>query len=108
MEALVMNEDLTAANGGSAVHIAKVSGSRLVEGTKHKTITSTGGSDGANIIAVSDVRYCAFVLRRKNVPTVDGQNYVGIIHPNVASDLQADSTWQNYHHIGGIKTSLIR
>lgn len=77
MEAIVMNQDLTAANGGSAVHVAKVSASRLAEGDK-QLITSTGGSNGANVIAVSDVRSCAFILRRKNVPTVDGENYVGI------------------------------
>lgn len=98
VEALVMHNDLPLATGGSAFHAVKTSGNRIDISASKKLIASAGGTpDGENVIAVSDVRKIVGHLRAHDVPTVDGMNYVGIIHPNVAEDLMADSTWQNYH-----------
>lgn len=54
-----------------------------------------------NVMAVSDVRRVVYSLRSLNVPTFDGKNYVGIIHPMVAEDLVGDSTWVNWHQYAG-------
>jgi len=98
MESLVMNANLTANLGGSALNAVKTSGSRIDISASTALIRSAGGTPtGQDIIAVSDIRKMVFKLRSLNVPTVDGENYIGIIHPNVAEDLQGDSTWQNWH-----------
>ena len=76
----------------SAVHVAKSSASLMIS-----TNTFVANTYSNTLIAVSDVRRCAVELRRRNVPTVDGQNYVGIINPVVSEDLRSDATWQNWH-----------
>ena len=76
----------------SAVHIYKSSTNFAIS-----TNTTVANTYNNTLIAVSDIRAATTELRRKRVPTVDGQNYVGIIHPVVASDLRSDSTWQNWH-----------
>ena len=77
----------------SAVHMIKPSAGALYVSTNSivNTVSSTG------LIAVSDIRASVTELRRKRVPTVDGQNFVGIIHPVVSEDMRSDSTWQNWH-----------
>src|SRR3990167_844222 len=98
VESIVIHNDLPAATGGSAVNVVKTSGDRLdISASKYLLRSAGGKPTGANVIAVSDVRRCVGVLRGKNVPTYDGQNYIGIIHPNVAEDMLGDSTWQNWH-----------
>jgi len=98
MEAIVLNNDLTLANGGSAINAVKTSGDRIDISASKYLVRSAGGTPtGQNVIAVSDIRTVVGKLRSLNARTVDGQYYVGIIHPNVASDLMADATWQNFH-----------
>lgn len=98
VEAIVMHNDLPFATGGSALNVVKVSAGRLdVSASKYLLASAGGKPTGANVIAVSDIRACVGELRSLNARTVDGQNYVAIIHPRVAQDLMADSTWQNYH-----------
>lgn len=77
----------------SSVHVVKTSASLVI--SNGSTIVGNTYSDV--LIAVSDIRRCAGELRRRNAPTFDGQNYVGIINPVVAEDLRSDSTWQNWH-----------
>ena len=48
-------------------------------------------------LQVSDIRAVAFKLRSLNVPTFDGVNYVGIIHPFAVEDVISDSKWENFH-----------
>jgi len=76
----------------SAVHVTKSSAALLIS-----TNSFVANVDTACLIAVSDIRACTAELRRRRVPTVDGQNYVGIINPVVAADMRSDSTWQNWH-----------
>jgi len=76
----------------SAVHFIKSSASLFVS-----TNAAVGGVYSNVLIAVSDIRRCVAELRRRNAPTFDGQNFVGIIHPVVSEDLRADATWQNWH-----------
>lgn len=76
----------------SAVHVVKTSASLIIS-----TNALVANTYSNTLIAVSDIRRTVAELRRKNVPTVDGQNYVGIIHPVVSEDLRSDATWQNWH-----------
>lgn len=77
----------------SAVHVGKTSADLIIS-----TGVATVGTVYSNVlIAVSDIRKCVGELRRRNAPTFDGQNYVGVMHPVIAEDLRADSTWQNWH-----------
>ena len=48
-------------------------------------------------LQVSDIRRVVFSLRAQNVPTFDGENYVGVVHPYVAEDLIGDSKWEAFH-----------
>ena len=90
MQAILFYDDPL--NATSAAHLAKSSAALLVS-----TNTFVINTYYNSLIAVSDIRQATTELRRKRVPTVDGQNYVGIIHPDVASDLRSDTTWQNWH-----------
>jgi N4-gp56 family major capsid protein len=76
----------------SAVHVVKTSASLIIS-----TNTTIANTYSNVLIAVSDIRRSAAELRRRNVPTVDGQNFIGVIHPVIARDLRSDSTWQNWH-----------
>lgn len=98
VEAIVMHNDLPIATGGSAINVVKTSGARLdISASKYLLASAGGGPEGDRLIAVSDIRACVGELRSLNARTYDGQNYISIIHPRVAQDLMADSTWQNYH-----------
>ena len=94
MQSLIFYDDPLTAT--SAVHLIKPSAGSLYVSTN----TQVGTVSATALIAVSDIREASTELRRRRVPTVDGQNYVGIIHPVVAADLRSDSTWQNWHRIG--------
>lgn len=76
----------------SAIHVLKSSASLFIS-----TNAFVGNTYSNTLIAVSDIRACVAELRRRRVPTVDGQNYVGIIHPLVEADMRSDTTWQNWH-----------
>ena len=76
----------------STIHVVKTSAALIIS-----TNAFVANVYNDVLIAVSDIRVASTELRRRRVPTVDGQNYVGIIHPVVAADLRSDSTWQNWH-----------
>ena len=90
MQAILFFDDPDTAT--SAVHVGKTSAELIIS---TNAIVAAVMDD--TLIAVSDIRRCAGELRRRNAPTFDGQNYVGIMNPVVAEDLRADSTWQNWH-----------
>ena len=90
MQAIIFFDDPDAAV--SAVHVLKTSASLFIS-----TNAFVANTYSNVLIAVSDIRACTAELRRRRVGTVDGQNYVGIMHPVVAADLRSDSTWQNWH-----------
>ena len=76
----------------SAVHIGKTSANLIIS-----TDAIPAATYATALMAVSDIRVAATELRRRNANPWDGTNYMGIIHPVVAEDLRADSTWQNWH-----------
>lgn len=90
MQALLFFDDPDSAV--SAVHVVKTSANLIIS-----TNTTVANTYQDVLIAVSDIRVATAELRRRRVPTVDGQNYVGIIHPVIAADLRSDTTWQNWH-----------
>lgn len=76
----------------SAVHLVKSSASLFL--STNNFVQNTYSN---TLIAVSDIRRATTELRHRNVATLDGQNYVGILNPYVAADLRSDTTWQNWH-----------
>ena len=91
MQAILLHDDAVA--GTSSVHVIKSSSTGIYISTNAFIMNTLDDT----LIAVSDIRYCTTELRRRRVPTVDGQNYVGIMHPAVAGDMRSDATWQNWH-----------
>lgn len=89
MQAILFHADLA---GVSAVHVVKSSASLFIS-----TAGFVANTYSNTLAAVSDIRRCVTELRRRRVPTFDGQNYVGVIHPVVSEDLRSDATWQNWH-----------
>lgn len=89
VQAIIFHNDLA---GVSASHYIKASA-----GTYISTAAFVGNVYSNTVIAVSDVRACASELRRRNVVPYDGENFVGIIRPEVEEDLTSDTTWQNWH-----------
>lgn len=51
----------------------------------------------ANVIAVSDIRQVIYSLIKANVDPYEGNDYVAIVHPEIAEDVVSDSTWINFH-----------
>jgi len=90
MHAILFFDDPNTAT--SAIHVVKTSASLIIS-----TNTTVANTYSNVLIAVSDIRRCAAELRRRNVATFDGQNYIGVIHPVISEDLRADATWQNWH-----------
>lgn len=62
------------------------------EGSRSKVIC-TGG---AARLALSDIRKAVTRLQSNNVPTYDGNDYVGIVHPLILGDLYADTGFTNW------------
>ena len=48
-------------------------------------------------LQASDIRKAVFYLKSVNVPTFDGTNYIGIIHPNAEEDVMSDTKWESFH-----------
>lgn len=89
MQSLLFFADVA---GVSSVHVVKTSAALYIS-----TVNFVANVYSNVLIAVSDVRRCVTELRRRNVETYDGQNYVGVINPVIAEDLMSDATWQNWH-----------
>jgi N4-gp56 family major capsid protein len=64
-------------------------------------VNPTGVLDTANCrLKAADVRYARNRLARANVPRIDGQYYIAIVHPDVALDLRAETgmaMWRDPH-----------
>ena len=56
-------------------------------------MTSRAGLDATCTLTPATVRKVAGLLKRTNAKTIDGK-YVGIIHPDVATDLMGTTEWQ--------------
>ena len=59
-------------------------------------VTTRGGMDSTSQLTVKMVQKAAALLKKNNVPTINGK-YVAIIHPYVAYDLMRDSEWVDAH-----------
>ena len=51
----------------------------------------------ANVISVSDIRTVIYGLKKLDVEPYEGNDYVAIVHPEIAEDIVSDSTWINFH-----------
>src|ERR1041384_6345990 len=80
------------AQNGSVTHYIKGSTSGYFANSADVTATASDPR-----MQVSDIRKLVFSLRSLNVPTFDGENYVGVIHPNVVEDVIGDSKWEAFH-----------
>lgn len=69
---------------------------RVNSRTTRATVTSTDIIDGPTLRRVRQV------MARNNVKTMPGMGaYLGIVHPDVSHDIQADSTWINANQYAG-------
>ena len=83
------------------VRNALVSGTNVmycpkVSGGNETAVTTRGGMDSTSQLTVKMVQKAAALLKKNNVPTINGK-YVAIIHPYVAYDLMRDSEWVDAH-----------
>lgn len=83
------------------VRNALVSGTNVmycpkVAGGNETSVTTRGGMDSTSQLTVKMVQKAAALLKKNNVPTINGK-YVAIIHPYVAYDLMRDSEWVDAH-----------
>ena len=54
----------------------------------------TGGeSSGNHYLSPSMINRASVTLKGVDAPTVEGEDYAGIVHPHVAGDLREDSAW---------------
>lgn len=61
-------------------------------GTTESAVTSRSKLDTTAVLTVDLVKQVAAKMRAANVPTING-NYVAIIHPLAAYDLESDPAW---------------
>lgn len=100
--AIWMHEAVTNA---SAHFLVKSSASELfdyqgrVSGAM-RTVSST------EIIAVSDIRTAVFGLRKLDVAPYEGNDYIAIVHPEIAEDICGDSTFVNWHQYAGNQDAI--
>lgn len=80
------------AQNGTVNHYIKGSSSAYFANSADVTATASDPR-----MQVSDIRKIVISLRKKNVPTFDGTNYVGVIHPSVVGDVIGDSKWEAFH-----------
>ena len=83
------------------VRNALVSGTNVmycpkVAGGNETAVTTRSGMDATSQLTVKMVQKAAALLKKNNVPTINGK-YVAIIHPYVAYDLMRDSEWVDAH-----------
>jgi len=62
----------------------------------HAASALNGGTSGTPFTPLK-IRDIVLKLKRKNVPTYDGQNYICIAHPTVLGDIRSTSAWQDLH-----------
>ncbi len=55
----------------------------------------TNGADGWSKLTAKMVNKAVSIMRKNKVPTIDGKNYVAVVHPSVAFDLKEDPRWEN-------------
>ncbi len=55
----------------------------------------------ANVLTAAEVRKAVKTLRAANAKPIDGGFFIGIVPPNVASDLMADALWQDVSKYNG-------
>lgn len=73
-------------------------------------LTATGLGDtlvNTGTLTAKAIRYVVAQLRKNNVPTVDGQNYVAFIHPSVAADFRAETSSQGASAIWAAPSAFI-
>jgi len=70
------------------------------------TSTSRDVVSSLNVIAVSDVRQCAYSLKKLNVAPYEGNDYVAVIHPEISEDLVGDATFINWHQYAGNEDAI--
>lgn len=110
IDRVIVNECFVAhvaTTGGSPHHIVKTSVQNeeywsSVSGLSSVAagIPPTGpvaGVSSTNVMAVSDIRSCAYKLRKLGVPPYDGGDYVAIMPTEVCEDIAGDSTFTAFH-----------
>lgn len=111
IERVIINE-LAIGNAGAGIHLVKNSASigDYFESVSGVSVCSNGTAPGsvlgatgcyANVISVSNIRTCIYRLKKLNVHPYEGNDYISITNTETAEDLVGDSTWINFHQIGG-------
>ena len=59
-------------------------------------VTSRSALDNTCVLTVDVLRRCAAIMKKNNVPKINGK-YVAIIHPFVGYDLMSDDEWKHPH-----------
>lgn len=75
-------------------------GTQVVIENGSGVITTSNATAVTKTITAKDIRFAVAKLRGASVPTVDGQNYVAFIHPDVATDFRTESaaaSWRAPH-----------
>lgn len=99
IDRVIANEIINHASaaGDSGHYLFKTS----TEVTDYWGMTSAAGTvttvSATNVMATSDIRRCAFILRQLGVEPYDGRNYIAIMNTETSEDIAGDSTWINFH-----------
>lgn len=87
VDTLVRNELCTSTN----VYYAPIVDAGVVT-----PITTRGNVTAKAKFTPAVAAKAASILRKKNVPTIDGKNYAMLVHPSIEHDLITDPNWIDY------------
>lgn len=65
----------------------------IIDGDTTTPVTSRSNISSKAKITAALCAKAASILRKKNVPTIDGANYAMLVHPSVEHDLLTDPNW---------------
>lgn len=63
--------------------------------------TARGEIAAGDNLTVDEIRKSVRTLKRNNVKTIDGRNYLGIVEPGTTYDLQSDPKWEEASQYAG-------
>lgn len=65
--------------------------------SRNHALSALDGGNSGTPFTPQKIRDIVLKLKQKDVPTYDGQNYIGVMHPTTMTDIRSTSAWLDLH-----------
>lgn len=90
-------EATDALSNSAALLYDRLTRDQITAGTNVQYANDVSGRNAVvDKISIADIYKAVNTLKRNNAPKIDG-DYIGIIHPDVSTDIQLDTNWRSTH-----------